>query len=340
MRDLPTFDKTEIIRIVRRGYGIRVQKIIPYRHIYRLETNLGTLFFKPFHSKEAKLQLIVKAQEHLKKQGFTRFIPFIPTLNGKPYYCYKKQLFYLTRWIDGHPSNYDNPFELRKAVHLFARFHKAAKGFAPPIEIPDFLGKWPLMFKKRTLELKKCRKNAQKYPRPTPFENLFFKHIDYYIEQAEKAIELLDKTDYVLLSKAGKRELPFCHHDPAHHNILITSTNKAFLIDFDYLIRDLHLHDLASLIIRNGKASTWNLKRCEFLIKAYQEIKPITPEEFAVIHAFMTYPYDIWLLARARYIEKKPWPLTYYIKELIRKTKNEKARQYFLDKFLYSYLLL
>ena len=39
----------------------------------------------------------------------------------------------------------------------------------------------------------------------------------------------------------------FCHHDFAHHNLLIDKQGEINVIDFDYCILDSHIHDLASL---------------------------------------------------------------------------------------------
>lgn len=48
-------------------------------------------------------------------------------------------------------------------------------------------------------------------------------------------------------------KMGFCHHDYAHHNILVDDKNELNIIDFDYCILDSHLHDLASLLIRAMK---------------------------------------------------------------------------------------
>lgn len=334
MRDLPTFHFEDLKEIVQRGYGIRVLKIIPHRNVYRLETNLGTHFFKPFLLSEEKLQLIASAKEHLLNQGFTRLIPFVPTLAGKPYYKQGNQLFYMTEWIEGHPSNYDNPFELRHGVQMFAEFHQAAQGFQPEQEVPSYLGRWPEIFAKRLEDLQICKERAKTHNSSTGFETLFLQQADYYIEEAVRSLQLLAESGYHYICTNECKKLPFCHHDAAHHNVMITTKNEPMLIDYDYLIRDLHIHDLASLVIRNGKASGWNLKRCAFLLNTYQSVQSVSLPEMKVMQAFMVFPYDIWHLIRARYLSRKPWPLGYYLKEWERKTRNEEARQVFLRRFL------
>ena len=334
MRDLPTFDPEELRPIIQRRYGIKIQSITPFKRVFRLETNLGTRFFKPFHLSEDRLKLIIKAKEHLLDKGFTQFVPFIPTLEGRPYFRLGTQLFYMNPWVDGHPCNYDNPFELKRGVELFAQFHKAAQGFTPPPEMHRYLGKWPEIFNERLLELYQCREIAKTIQRPSAFDLSFLRKVDYYLKQAETAVELLGRTEYQQLCKQAQEIKPFCHHDPAHHNILVTAKNELVLIDFDYILEDLHLHDLASLLIRNAKTCNWASNRCCFLLKIYHAEKGVSPEEMAVLRAFMTFPYDFWFLVRLRYIEKRLFPLAYFMKELARKTRDEETRQHFLENFM------
>lgn len=330
MRDLPTFDPKDISRIVQHCYGIKVLSITPHRRVFRLETNLGTRFFKPFHLSEARLQLIVEAKAHLLFQGFREFCPFVAALDGTPYVRVGEQLYYMTPWIEGHPANYDSPFELRQSMLLFARFHQAAVNFDPPQEMFSYLGKWPAIFHKRQEEITECREQAQTMRQPTVVDECFLRTADFYLEEAEKAIAMLAETEYTVMCQEAAQLRPFCHHDPAHHNVLITRENTTILIDFDYLLQDLHLHDLASLVIRNGKSSNWNLKRAEYLLKSYSEVSEVSPSDLAVIRAFATFPHDIWLWAKARYIEKRSWSLAYYMKEWQRKTRHESERQRFL----------
>lgn len=334
MRELPNFDINQLRLLIQRRYGIQVLEITPFRRVFILETNLGKRFFKPFDLGLDKMQLIADAKEHLLNQGFTQLIPFVKTLSDKPYCRYGQQIFYMTQWVDGHPCNYDNPFELRVATQLFANFHQAAKGFVPPLEMPSHLGKWEAIFKERQQDLLRCRDHALTLRDSSLFELLFIDQSDFYLAETERSLGLLRESTYNVMCQQGLKDLPFCHHDPAHHNILITTNNQPLLIDFDYLLQDLHLHDLASLLIRNGKSSGWNLKRCQYLLKAYQEIQPLTPEELAVVRAFIAFPFEIWFLAYAKYIEKRKWPLKYYLKEWERKTRDEDKRQVFLEEFM------
>lgn len=334
MRDLPKFDLLQLVQIVEQNYPFKIEKIDPHRHVFCCQTDDGKKLLKPFYESEERLNLIIQAKEHLDQQGFNHFIPFLPTIDGQLYCRQGEQLYFLMHWIDGHLCNYDNPFELKRATQIFAQFHQAAKNFLPTLKIPSYLSKWPVIFLERISDLYACRHLASKRPKVNAFETRFLKVIDFYIQQAEKAYTMLSESSYLKICELAKRESPFCHHDLAHHNVIITINNQPLLIDFDYLLQDLHLHDLASILIRNGKASQWNLKRCQFILEVYQQIKPVTAEELEVMLAFMTFPYEIWFLAYQRYLAKKAWPEDYFTKELERKTKYEQYRQHFLSNFI------
>ena len=57
----------------------------------------------------------------------------------------------------------------------------------------------------------------------------------------------------------------FCHHDYAHHNILVDTNKKINIIDFDYCMLDSHLHDLCSLLIRTMKDGKWEKEKADLI---------------------------------------------------------------------------
>ncbi len=56
----------------------------------------------------------------------------------------------------------------------------------------------------------------------------------------------MKQSEYYNLCKE-KEKIVFCHHDLAHHNILINK-EEVYFLDFDYAVIDLKVHDICNFI--------------------------------------------------------------------------------------------
>ena len=84
------------------------------------------------------------------------------------------------------------------------------------------------------------------------------------LARSNRSIYNLCKSEYISKMKEEIKHRGFCHHDYAHHNVLIEKSGGVNIIDFDYCILDTHLHDLSSLLIRRMKNGKWSSRKCTF----------------------------------------------------------------------------
>lgn len=330
--------KKELIQIIEKNYQLIITDFSPLKKAWVIVTDQGPFFCKPFVFNDRKrLSFIDGAMRHLIKGGYDHIIPFQKTKKGDPHFSYADQVYSLTPFIKARQCNYDDLDELYQATQLLAGLHLASKGYRPSPQLNPqyFWGLWPRRIKEKIQHLYTFHIQLAEKKEWDEFDHLFIKLFPYYFQQAREALEKLQASDYLLLMYNEQLNHTFCHHDYEYHNILITPKRDFYIIDFDYLLCDTHLHDLTSLLIRVGKRSTWDVKIRDLVFKTYHQIYPLLEKEIPVIKAMLLFPQAYWQVAFARYFEEQPWPLKRFVNEILRKSKNENLRLRYISQLSY-----
>lgn len=319
-------------------YDIDIQDITPVKNVIRITTDRGDKCLKRIKYGKGHFLFILSAMRHLQDGGFDGIIPFIPTKSGEMYIELEDGFGFLTDWIKSRECSYSNPIELRKASTTLACIHKASENFIPlkGAEPRMEWGKWPENFSKRIKELGLFKGIIESKDALTDFDKLYLENLDYYYNQGIRALDHLKGTKYNELSLRERERNSFCHHDYAHHNVLICEDFKIYVIDFDYCICDTRLHDLASLIIRNMRHGNWNMEKAQYIIDCYMEAGEVDKDEISVINAFMEFPQDFWQVGLQYYVEKQKWEEENFNRRLNNVIKDRADRQEFLEEFKYS----
>jgi CotS family spore coat protein len=158
-------------------------------------------------------------------------------------------------------------------------------------------------------------------------------HFNSHYKQALKAVSDLKNSKYFDVIENHRPLNELCHHDTANHNFLITSDLEVYIIDFDYCIVDSHLHDLASIIIRNMRYGNWNFDILNYIVEIYSKKIKVTDDDMHLIFCLMQFPQDFWQVGLQYYIEKQPWSEEYFMKKLTRVTEDHKMRFNFINEF-------
>jgi len=286
-------------------FPIKPIRIEPYKLIYRVEALEGIFALKEIKYPEDEFCYIYAAMEHLVSRGFDRLNRMITTYSFYPYVEYKGRKFSLSRWIEGREADYNRKNDLKIAAKTLAQLHKCSKGFnPPPFEGRIKWGTWPVSMKTKMEELINFKSWVKKKNRKTLFDQIFLTHVDYYVKECERALELLAQGCYEKVNSRDSKRQYFCHHDFAHHNVIIDKDGRGNVIDFDYCISDIRCHDLGSLMLRVLKKGSWNYRQALFALKMYDSERRISSKETDVIKCLLRFPQDFWQAAFAYYIER------------------------------------
>ena len=316
-------------------YGMSILNILPVKNVIKLSTSEGDKCLKRVRYGKGNFLFILSAMKHLQDRGFNGIIPFIPTISGEMYITLESGFGFLTDWIPSRECDYSNPIELKMAARTLAKLHKAsenyieAEGAIPRIE----WGKWAQKFIGRIQEMHKFKEIINNKSSLTYFDCMYLDNLDYYISQGYIAVNHLKESRYLELSQREMKKKSFCHHDYAHHNVLISDDFNVYIIDFDYCICDTRIHDLASLIIRNMRHGNWNTEKAQYIIECYLSEGYLEKDEIPVMSGFIEFPQDFWQVGLQYYIEKQKWDESQFNKRLDNVIKDRSDRQQFIDEF-------
>lgn len=315
--------------------GLKVKQIIPVRSVYRIVTDKGFFCLKRLRFPIEDMNYIFAAVEHLRERGFSNTFRIIKQKNGDDFISFKGDKYFLTEWIDGRECDFLNPLDIDAAIEVLARLHNAAEGYAPALypESRCYYGKWPENFRRRIDEMKLIKEQVLAKPEKSDMDGIYLDYVDMCISDGEEALLLLNKTDYQGLSEEAAKKGGFIHHDFAHHNILHTFDGRTYVVDFDYCIMDIRIHDIGSLIIRNMKKTNWDMDKALDILESYDRRNPISNKELSVLVPFLLFPQDFWMISRQYYIERKPWDEEDYVDKMSTKSEYTLMRRKFIEEY-------
>lgn len=325
----------DVMNLVNNNYHITATTITKIKNVYKLQSYNEEYCLKVIHYEYAHFLFILEAIKHLNRRGFNNVPEIINTVRGEEYIKIQNHYAYLTKWVEARECNYDNPFDIILASATLAKLHKKSENFevlkdmAPRI----YWFRWVEIFNTRKCEILDFKNKINNKDDKTEFDCKYLKMIDKEINTAGNAVSNLIDTEYYnkMLLEINKKG--FCHHDYAHHNVLIDRDNELCIIDFDYCILDTHLHDLSSLLIRKMKNGKWDLNNALFILDAYNSIYPIEISDIPIIGSFIEFPQDFWQLGIQYYWEKQPWGEEFFISKLDKISFDIDEKKEFLKEF-------
>ncbi|HYH02893.1 MAG TPA: CotS family spore coat protein [Bacillota bacterium] len=315
-------------------YSFEIQQVWQHRKIWRLDTTSGSKYLKRSKLNSEDLIFIHEAVEYLYQQGFAQVPRFKLTRKGEPFIRVGAELYVLTDWYQGRELDFQVLMDLKQACGLLAKFHQAGRGFKP--SCPDFRTawlNWPNKWEIRIRELEEFRVLAQSEKDTSPFSQLYLRHFEPFYRQANRSYEQLHASPYRQVATEAANQRSFCHHDFSGRNLIRTDDGPIIMIDFDYCLQDLRIHDLINLLVRNLKHSAWQNELGRFILAQYHQIAPLTLEELQVMLVLLSWPQDFWQIGLQYYKEKLPWPPERFIKKLERKIEQRFERERFLNEF-------
>jgi CotS family spore coat protein len=225
--------------------------------------------------------------------------------------------------------------DLEAAIEVLAGMHKAAEGYKPSV-CPKgrcYFGKWQENFASRVAEMKLIKEQVLAKSEKRDIDNIYLDYVDMCIKDGEEAILLLNETDYKSISEDAEAKGSFIHHDFAHHNILHTFDGRTYVVDFDYSIMDIRMHDVGSLILRNMKKSNWDIDKALNILESYDRRNPVSIEELKVLAPFFLFPQDFWMISRQYYIERKAWDEEDFVDKMNTKSEYTFMRRRFIEEY-------
>lgn len=312
-------------------YDFNVEDVVPIRKVFILITDKGHKILKKIDYDVDELEFINAGIEYVRKNGFTRIFKFQRTKDAKIYVNFNKNIYCVMDLIEGRESEYSNPIDVTIASQGLGELHRACEGFKYKNRERDFCGNILESFKRKLGEMDLFKNIASLNQEKDEFDKIFLSNIEDYKKEMIESIKILEKSYfYKLCSSEDKKVL--CHHDLAHHNILIKD-NKAYFVDFDYSIIDLKVHDLCNFITKVEKKSAYDIEKAKIIIENYCMFNNLDKKELEVLYGMLNFPQDLYTIIKEYYTRTKDWNYQTFLSKFIKKNEFKEDRQEFLEKF-------
>lgn len=325
----------ELKQLVEEMYALNVISLEKVKNVYRIKTSNDEYCLKVIKYNFPHFFFILSAIKHLQNKGFDKIPEIIDRVDGVSYLPIENCNAYLTKWIRARESNYDNPIDVSHAAMKLAEFHNKSEGFIADnrMEPRVYWYKWIDNFRTRKNEILDFKNRIEAKVVKSEFDYLFLSGMEEELSRADKSVENLLRSDYFEKVNEDINKGGFCHHDYAHHNVLIEENGSINIIDFDYCILDINLHDLASFLLRRMKNGKWDLDNAFFIMNRYNTIRKLEERDIPIMAAFMEFPQDYWQVGIQYYWEKQPWEEEFFIKKLKKIYEDKEEKQEFIEEF-------
>ena len=216
--------------------------------------------------------------------------------------------------------------DMLSAVRELALLHQSAQNYEG--SVPEFLKSGQnnllLLYEKRNRELNKVRNYIRAKKKKNDFEMMF---AVWYPEYVKKAQETTD-----ILKDLGIQEqlIGFCHGDYNQHNVIFSREGIA-VVHFENFLYQESVGDLANFIRKMMEKNNWNAGLGMDLIRGYDRVRKLSPEELKYLYVCLAYPEKFWKIANRYYNSHKAWLSGRNIEKLEKVVAQEDAREQFLQ---------
>lgn len=311
------------------SFDFLVEDAAPIRSVYILNTNRGMKILKKVDYSMEELDFLYNSLNIIREK-YPYVINFRESVDGKPYVRYEDGIYVVLDIIEGRDCIFENPLDLKKAANSLARLHTAGEAIDPNQTSRNNLERLLNKYEEKLKAMEKYKEIAAMHVNKSECDRLYLKHADYYISCIKRAYSHIEKSKYKELCNTWHT---LCHHDLAHHNILMGKDDNVYFIDFDYSVIDLPYHDISNIITKAIKHSEWDIDIANTIMEGYMEHREMLREEIEVLYGYLLFPQDFFDIASNYYMKNRGWDEDEFRDKLKRKAEYMEDREKFLNKF-------
>ena len=283
-------------------YGLTLKSVQPYDSHYKRAaaycalTDQGQYLIKPFYGRTKNTRLTPKEQivkissyvRKLQKIGYPHMPKWLSNNSGSYWVSRHGRPYYMTKWIEGRKlqteeQDYHSLGRALASLHSI-NIHGMVARPRVTMNLINGFKKRHYLFQHRLTDLKQDKRDGY-----------WFKvNGDKCITLCNDALSILENPLVnKILSEEKYQPATLIHGDVTFPNIII-QTNTLFLIDWDMICVGSTYYEVAKTL---ANLSHFNPSLIQALLKGYEEIKPLLPEERLLIRALFGFPREAWMTA-------------------------------------------
>lgn len=309
-------------------FGLKVVDVVPVRDVFVAATDKGDKVLKKIDYTENELRFIYEGIQYIMGK-FPRIIDFMKDQQGNICTAWKGELYCVMDLVDGRECDFSNPLDVQIAARGLGELHKASEGFKGNNHYKCLNGRLIDNFKRRREEMNFFKSLALMHERKDEFDRIFLNNVDYYWSQIDESISTLENSQYYKVC-SEEDKVVLCHHDLAHHNILIKD-EKAYFVDFDYAVIDLKVHDLCNFINKVAKNFAFDADKYDSILHAYCQTNSMDRREEEILKGMLCFPDDFYTICKDYYSRRKDWDDSVFISRLEKKCSFRDDRNEFIN---------
>lgn len=282
-------------------YGLTLKSLQPYDSHYKRAaaycavTDQGQYLIKPFYGRKKNLRLTPKVQivkvssyiQKLQENGYPHIPKWLSSNSGNYWVSRQGRPYYMTEWVEGRKlhteeQDYHTLGRALASLHSFNNHGIVAKSRVT-LNLINGFRKRHYLFRRRLRDLRQNKR-----------EGYWFKVNGKKCNTlCNDAFSILKNPLVMKILSEEENHPTLIHGDVTFPNIIVQSS-KLFLIDWDMTCVGSTYYEVAKTL---ANLSHFNPSLIQALLKGYEEIKPLLPEERLLIRALFGFPREAWMAA-------------------------------------------
>ena len=318
-------------------YNIEVKGTRRIRGAFFCDTNEGTMLLKETKISARRAPLLYEVLSRIEKRGNVNVDTPVFTEDGELLVTSREGTVYmLKRWYQGRECDIRQEGELLRAAAQLGRLHReldavSAGQDSAPLPAP-FPGKRSPLEEivRHNRELKKVRSFIRGRVAKNEFEYLYLESFEKMYGMAERVRQKMEGSGCGELYAGCMRRGTLVHGDYNYHNILVLKQGLA-VTGFEHMCSDIQMHDLYYFMRKAMEKHHWKRKTGQQLLEAYEEERPVCPEEREYLGLFLAYPEKFWKTAGSYYRSNKSWLPEKCVEKLKLSVRQAEENQCFME---------
>lgn len=307
------------------------------KSVWSIRTGTGEFIMKKVPSDENHIAFMIHAIDYLRTNGV--LTPgIIKTKLGNGYVKHEGEYYVVFESVRGRSPEYEKVEELLMILRGMALFHRASKGIEPPCgTFPSFLlTEWKSDLKRRYDRLSDWKEQRTHIHDKNDFDRIFLAHVDTFLNQCMIAMDMLEHSCFEQWKEESVKIKTLCHQDFAAGNLVIGNDGQLYVYDMDSLTVDLPVRDMRKILNKVMKQwMRWDLSLMKTMLKAYQEVNPMTKEQYLVLASDIMFPHLFYGQISKYYEHRdKEWTLQKHIYRLNDMIATETSKESIIAQFL------
>jgi len=277
-------ERIDLTQVCQR-YKARVIHVAPQEDYYLLETNRGPKELRVWPRVDI-LRWSYAWREQLVKDGFRDVERFIRTRDAKPYVVLGRKGYTLTDHVRGAETALTAEEAAAHCGQLTAAMHRAQQqhqvGFASEL------------FGKEQAHARHEADRAKRYYLELADQSSLHEQAKWVISLFPPLLQRMERSAQLLAAaRIEPDQLAVSHRELGMENWLVHQ-GRIVLRGFYRPNLSVQLRDVAGFL-RDLYREHGDLRRIDLFLDGYEEVRPLSYEEYKVLLAFMAFPQELWL---------------------------------------------